>query len=170
VPGRFEWCRIRSPTHGAFDTFILLGATTAAPATVYVNSRAGADFMEARYAECATHRVRPRALRITEARRGRTVHGLLEAGAGPLRRAAMVLTAPIAAIPVAVSYGGHGEPVWGSRRFTCWGVDLVLAARASGRVQWADGRVERLRGAPAVVTMGSFGRIAPRAPTSVALR
>jgi hypothetical protein len=40
--------------------------------------------------------------------------------------------------------------------------DLDLDAKADGAIRWADGRRERLRGEPATVTLGSFGRLAPR--------
>lgn len=160
VPGRYEWCRIRSPTHGVFDTFILLGPTTGHAATVYVNSVLGANFMRDRYPECATFRVPPGALRIEESPDGRTVAGSLDAADGPVRLARMVLKAPAAAQPQQAPYGGTGGPVWGGR-WTCWGVDLNLPAAAQGRIAFADGRAEELRGAAAIVTLGSFGRIAP---------
>ncbi|HEX2021787.1 MAG TPA: hypothetical protein VHH36_03690 [Candidatus Thermoplasmatota archaeon] len=157
VEGRYEWCRIRSPTHGVFDCFILLEAD---PVVVYVSSDAGARFMAERYPECAAFRVAPDALRIEERDGGRTVAGTLVAGEGPLRRVALTLTAP-PGVPEAVPYGGQGKPVWGSRRFTCWGVDLALRGRADGVVAHADGREVRLSAEPAIVTLGSFGRIAP---------
>jgi hypothetical protein len=64
------------------------------------------------------------------------------------------------AIPKAVPYGGEGKPVWGSR-WTCWGVDLTLDGHCDGKLAWADGRVEGLRGEACIVTLGSFARIAP---------
>src|SRR5690349_7900651 len=84
LEGRFEWCRIRSPTHGVFDCFIVLGKSTAEPATVYVNSVLGAAFMKDRYPECAAVRVPPAGLSITESPDGRTISGTLAADAGPL--------------------------------------------------------------------------------------
>ena len=161
VPGRFEWCRIRSPSHGVFDCFILLGASTAEPATVVVNSALGESFLRDRYPECTAVRVPPGALRIEESPDGRTVTGTLQAAQGPVREAAMQLRAPPGAIPRQVPYGGDGRAVWGSR-WTCWGVDLVLEAICQGRITWAGGRTESLAGAPAVVTLGSFARLAPR--------
>jgi len=161
VPGKYEWCRIRSPTHGVFDIFILLGKSTSEPATVYVNSVLGHAFMRERYPECATFRVPPGALRIEESPDGRTVMGRLEAAEGPLKSVEMVLKAPVAAHPRNVAYGGTGAPIWGSR-WTCWGVDLIVDAVANGRVVAADGGARDLRGAAAVVALGSFGRIAPR--------
>jgi hypothetical protein len=161
VPGRYEWCRIRSPTHGVFDTFIVLGASTAAPATVYVNSVLGQAFMAERYPECTTVRVQPSGLAMQEAPDGRSLTGTLAADAGPVRKASMTLRAPGMALPRAVPYGGDGAPVWGSR-FTCWGVDLALDATAEGSVERDDGKRETLRGVPAVLTLGSFGRLAPR--------
>lgn len=158
VPGRYEWCRIRSATHGAFDTFILIDR---APVVVYVSSDAGERFMRERYPECETHRVAPHELRIEERDEGRTVVGQIGSGAGPVRAADMVLAASPDTRARNVPYGGTGEAVWGSKRWTCWGVDLVLDASATGTIRWADGRVERLTNAPAIVTLGSFGRIAP---------
>ena len=160
VPGKYEWCRIRSPTHGVFDTFILLGKSTSDAATVYVNSALGEAFLRERYPECAAVRVPPGGLRVEESPDGRTVTGTLESKDGPLRSARMSLRAGPAALPRSVHYGGEGQPVWGGR-WTCWGVDLVLDAACDGRLVWADGRTEDLRGAAAVVTLGSFGRIAP---------
>jgi hypothetical protein len=166
VPGRFEWCRIRSPTHGVFDTFIVLGASTAEPAAVYVNSALGLAFLQERFPECTALRVAPGGLRIEESPDGRTVTGTLQAGGpkatlGPVAEAKLELRAPAAALPQAVPYGGTGAPVWGSR-FTCWGVDLALAGTVTGRVKWADGKVEDLSGQACIVTVGSFGRLAPR--------
>lgn len=160
VPGRYEWCRIRSPTHGVFDTFIVLGASTSVAATVYVNSVLGQKFMAERYPECSTVRVPPDGLAIQEGADGRSVTGKMAADAGPVRRAQMAFRAPGMALPKAVPYGGEGKPVWGGR-LTCWGVDLNLEAACDGTVDLGDGRRETLRAAPAIVTLGSFGRIAP---------
>lgn len=161
VPGKYEWCRVRSPTHGVFDVFILLGQSTSHAATVHVNSTLGAAFMAERYPECTTVRVPPGGLVIQESPDGATVTGKLRAAEGPLREADMTLRASPAAVPKQVPYGGEGKPVWGGR-FTCWGVDLNLDGSADGRLAWADGRKEDLRAVPCVVTRGSFGRIAPR--------
>lgn len=162
VPGRYEWCRIRSPTHGVFDTFIVLSpAGTSAPATVYVAQDAGERFMRERYPECETHRVGMGDLRIEERDGGRTLLCELRTKAGPVRTVKMTFQAPGGATPRAVPYGGKGEPVWGSR-FTCWGVDLVLDATATGAVERAEGFVETISRAPGILTLGSFGRIAPR--------
>lgn len=161
VAGKYEWCRIRSPTHGVFDVFILLGASTSAPATVYVNGTLGAAFMAERYPECTTLRVPPGALRITESPDGAVVSGHLEATQGPLQAITMTLRSSPASMPRQVPYGGDGKPVWGSR-WTCWGVDLNVEGSAEGTILWTDGRREALRGVPCIVTRGSFGRLAPR--------
>ncbi len=160
VPGKYEWCRIRSPTHGVFDCFILLGPTTSHPATVVVNSALGAAFMAERYPECTTLRVLPNGLRIEESADGRTITGTLDCPNGPLRKATMTLRAPPGIPPRNVPYGGEGKPVWGGR-FTCWGVDLVLEGHCEGILEWANAKKETLRGTPCVVSLGSFGRIAP---------
>ena len=161
VPGKYEWCRIRSPTHGVFDCFILLGRSTAEAATVYVNSSLGSQFLTQRYPECRAIRVPPGGLVIKESPDGATVTGKLAAQDGPLREAEMTLRASPQAIPKQVPYGGDGKPVWGSR-WTCWGVDLNLDGHADGRLVWQDGRVEELAAAPCIVTRGSFGRLALR--------
>src|ERR1051326_372296 len=82
LPGRVELCRIRSPTHGVFDTCIVLGASPAVPATVYVNSTLGAAFLAERYPECTAVRVAPSGLTVAESADGRTVTGTLRAEAG----------------------------------------------------------------------------------------
>lgn len=157
VEGHYEWCRIRSPTHGVFDTFILIDR---APVTVYVASRAGEVFMRERYPECRTHRVPEGNLVITESHDGRIVTGVLRATEGPVRDAIMTLAAEPDALPEAIPYGGQGKPVWGSR-FTCWGVDLVLRGKTRGTIRWAEGATQQLEETPCLVTLGSFGRIAP---------
>lgn len=160
VEGRFEWCRVRSPTHGVFDLFIALDPRgTSQPADVYALEGAGQRFLAERYPECARHRAT--LLTLDEKDGGRTVAGFLAAREGPLCEAAMTFTAP-EGVPEQVPYGGEGTPVWGSARFTCWGVDLVLRGRAKGHVKRADGRVEVVDDA-GIVTLGSFGRIAPMA-------
>lgn len=161
VEGKYEWCRIRSPTHGVFDCFILLGSSTSAPATVYVRDAPGERFMRDRYPECSTIRVPGPGLRLEESADGRRVRGRLQATKGPVRRVDLTFEASKSAVPKNHPYGGTGAPVWGGR-FTCWGVDLVLPAKAKGRLEWADGRVERHANTPAKLTLGSFGRIAPR--------
>ncbi len=160
VPGKYELCRIRSPTHGVFDVAILLGKDTSVAATVYVNSSMGAAFMAERYPECTTVRVPPGSLAITESADGNTVTGKLKADQGPVRELELTMRAA-GGVPKQVPYGGTGKPVWGGR-FTCWGVDLNLDGACDGRIVWADGRQETLRGTPCIVTRGSFGRIAPR--------
>lgn len=163
VPGRFEWCRIRSPTHGVFDAFILLSPVggPAAPAVVYVAHDWGAKYMKDRYPECETHLVGMGDLRLDERDAGRTVIGELRARAGPVRTVKMTFQAPGGATPRMVPYGGRGEPVWGSKKYTCWGVDLVVDATVTGVVERAEGYAEPLNRVPGIVTLGSFGRIAP---------
>lgn len=161
VPGRFEWCRIRSPTHGVFDCFIVLGASTAVPATVYVRDDVGEAFMHDRYPECTALRVPGDALSVTESDDGRTVTGHLEAETGPVRRAEMTLRGA-EGVPEEVPYGGTGFPVWGGR-WTCEGVDLNVPARVSGFVEDGDGAREDLSGAEGIVTLGSHAVITPLA-------
>ncbi len=159
VPGRFEWCRIRSPTHGVFDCFIVLAESTSVPATVYVRSDNGEAFMAERYPECRAIRVPAESLRLSEAAEGRVVSGVLQASEGPVREVQMMFRATDG-IPVEVPYGGTGQPVWGGR-WSCTGVDLNLAAAVSGHVVDHEGNRENLAGAEGVVTCGSYGTIAP---------
>lgn len=158
VEGRFEWCRIRSPTHGIFDVFIVLGESTSVPATVYVDSDHGEAFMAERYPECTCIRAAEQGITIDESPDGRVVRGIMAAAEGPVHQAEMTFRAG-PGLPNQVPYGGTGAPVWGSR-FTCWGVDLNLDCRVNGRVQGPDG-TEELVDAPGLLTLGSFGRIAP---------
>ena len=99
---------------------------------------------------------------VTGAGDGRTVTGKLAATTGPISQVTMTLRAPAAAIPNQVPYGGTGAPVWGSS-LTCWGVDLNLAGHCDGLIKWSDGKTTTLRGNPCIVSVGSFGRLAPRA-------
>lgn len=163
VEGRYEWCRIRSPTHGVFDCFIVLHPDgTGEPATVYVDSDEGEAFMRDRYPQCTTIRVPPAALRLEERDAGRTVEGELRAAEGPVREVSLTFQADPDAVARNVPYGGTGEPVWGNPELTCWGVDLVLDARVDGYVDRTDGASERFDRDEALLTLGSFGRIAPR--------
>lgn len=159
VPGRYEWCRIRSPTHGVFDCFIVLGESTAVPATVYVVSDHGEAFIHERYPECTSIRTDEQGLTIEESPDGRVVQGNMVAPTGPVRRATMVFRAG-PGLPEQTPYGGTGQPVWGSSRFTCWGVDLNLAARVEGEVETMAG-VESFQDDEGIIALGSFGRIAP---------
>ncbi len=157
IEGKYEWCRLRTTTHGVFDTFILFPYSQ--QVTVYVRDEAGERFMQDRFPECDTYH---RALRLTiqEADGGRTVEGTLAAEVGPVREVTMRY-AVFDGLPKAVEYGGPGQPVWNSQRFACWGVDLNLEARAVGHIRWHDQRIERLEDVLAIVTVGSFGRITP---------
>ena len=156
IEGKYEWCRIRTTTHGIFDTFILFPYSK--QVTVYVCDEAGERFMSDRYPECDTFR----AIRLTinEENKPHFVEGVLEADAGPVRKAAMHF-AVMDGLPKAVQYGGTNWPVWNSQRFTCWGVDLTLESRASGQILWHDQRLEPIENVPAIVTVGSIGRITP---------
>ncbi|MGB1697815.1 MAG: hypothetical protein ACPHK8_05400 [Thermoplasmatota archaeon] len=155
IEGKYEWCRIRSPTHGAFNVFIELGASTKVPATVYVEDDAGANFMAQRYPECTTHRARR--VTISEEANGFTVNCYLNSD-GPIKEAQMVFKAK-PGIPTQVPYGGDG-PVWGGQ-FDCWGVDLNLKALTKGMVRRDEG-IETLS-QPGILTLGSFGKITKRA-------
>lgn len=163
IEGRYEWCRIRSPTHGVFDCFIVLSpAGTHEPATVYVASDEGEAFLRGRYPQCTAIRVPPDDLRLEERDEGRTVEGEIRSAEGPVRHASLTFRAEADALPRNVPYGGSGGPVWGNPELTCWGVDLVLDARVSGHVDRAETDHEHFDGEPALLTLGSFGRIAPR--------
>lgn len=162
IPGRYELARIHSPTHGSFDTVIVITTTTDEPVVVYVNSRAGARFMAERYPESTAIRVPEEALSLEGDPWSPVVGGGLIAEEGPVRRLnlrfELIDEHPV---PRAVPYGGEDFPVWGSA-FTCSGVDLELPATVVGEVESEGGSVERWNGEPAVVTRGSFGAIYSR--------
>ena len=162
IPGKYEWCRIHSPTHGTFDCFIVLGASTAVPPSVYVSADNGERFMRERYPESATYRVGQRRLRIRSSSDGCDVRGFLRSETGPVRRAAMRFSAEPAQLPAAIPYGGQDFPVWGGR-WACEGVDLVREGRCDGSIRFADGTAVVLRKESCAVTAGSFARIAPLA-------
>jgi hypothetical protein len=163
IEGKYEWCRIRSTTHGVFDTFVLYPYSK--QVIVYVIDDSGERFMHDRYPECDTYRALQ--LKIGEPESGPAVKGSLVADIGPVREATMQFTT-LSSLPKAVEYGATDRPVWNSKRFACWGVDLVLEARASGQIRWNDNRLERLEDVQAIVTAGSFGRIVPIGAPSAA--
>jgi hypothetical protein len=176
VPGKYEWCRIHSPTHGSFDTFILLSDSTALPPWVYVNSVQGLRFLADRYPE--TRGFRAVSLGIEASPNGCVVRGFLRADTGPVRGAEMRLSAEEGDLPRAVPYGGGEFSVWGSR-WSCTGVDLVREGRCDGRIEFApldtEGQKPRfspaaspaprqvihLKAVPCLVSAGSFGKILP---------
>ncbi len=157
IPGRYEWCRIISPTHGVFDCFIVLGESTAVAATVYVNGSIGQRFMQDRYPESEC--ILAKELELESSADGRVIQGRLVANAGPVREATMILRGDAEAVPAQVPYGGDGSRVWGSQ-FTCTGVDLTIPATCDGTVTGPDEH-ETFDAHPAVVALGSFGKIEP---------
>ena len=161
IPGRYEWCRIHSPTHGSFDTFIVIRESTDRPPVVYVNSPEGQRFMAERYPESSCFMVKKEKLRIRSADDGATVEGRLEADEGPISRAQMRLAADPSAVPEALPYGNADFAVWGSR-WACEGVDLERQGRCTGRLLHADGTEEIFTEEPCTVTAGSFARITHR--------
>lgn len=150
IEGKYEWCRIRSPTHGMFNVFIELGASTQVPATVYVEDDAGESFMKDRYPESKC--VRARRVTISEENGGYTVNGYLNSD-GPIKEAQMVFKAK-PKTPEQVPYGG--DSVWGSA-FACEGVDLNLKALTKGMIRREEG-IETLS-QPGILTLGSFGKL-----------
>ncbi len=159
LPGRIEWCRIHASTHGSFDCCIILGDSTADPATVYVNDDIGEDFMADRFPECTTIRLPAKSLRMQESQHGRRLHCHLNATEGPVRSVDMAFVAE-AGKPREQAYGGEGKPVWGSK-FTCRGVDLELDCAVHGVVNWADGP-EPLAATQGILTVGSYGVLEER--------
>jgi hypothetical protein len=160
IPGRYEWCRIHSPTHGSFDTFILLAESTSLPPWVYLNGEAGQRFMAERYPESRTFQAEE--LRIESSPDGCLVRGLLRARDGPVSFAEMRLAADCRDLPRMVPYGDAA--VWGSR-WSCAGLDLIREGRCDGTIRFAPGAGfpdEVLPAAPCVVSAGSFGRITRR--------
>ena len=153
IEGKYEWCRIRTTTHGTFDTFILFPYSK--KVIVYVCDDSGERFMHERYPECDTFRAEQ--LTIQEDAH-HTVEGALLAAVGPVREATMRFVASHD-LPRSVEYGGTQQLVWNSTRFACWGVDLIVDAQAAGQIRWDNQQLEALDGVPAVVTLGSMGRI-----------
>ncbi len=164
IPGRYEWATIHSPTHGSFDCFIVLHDGTHRPVTVYVNSDAGERFMADRFPESLALRVAPEALAIEGCAGAlashRVVTGRLhaESRSGPVLSANMTFTAPGAAVPRAVPYGGSETGVWGSR-YRCEGVDLELDASVDGFVEAAQEGQHTFDRAPGILTVGSYGAL-----------
>ena len=171
IPGRYEWCRIHSATHGSFDCFIVIRDGTDKPVTVYVASENGASFMADRFPESEAIRVATTDLKLHAhgAPGGDwVVQGGLAAATGPLTAAEMTFRAPRSdssvdaaggALPRAVRYGGSEFPVWGSR-WRCEGVDLELAARVEGYVAHRDAADrEELSGTRGILTLGSYGAL-----------
>ena len=157
IPGCYEWCRIHCPSHGSFDTFIVIETETDEAVTVYVASDAGAAFMADRYPESRCIRVPEGALSITADASGRRVEGFLESSEGPVSLAEMTFEAPADGPLADRAYGGEGHRVWGGR-WSCAGVDLEAAASVSGRVV-TEGRERCIDGTDAVLTLGSYGTI-----------
>ena len=93
IPGRFEWARIHSTTHGSFDCFIVIHEGTDQPVTVYVSSDQGERFMTDRYPESRGIRVLEHNLSIIAGAKGHTLECRLEAEEGPVRFATMTFSA-----------------------------------------------------------------------------
>jgi hypothetical protein len=158
IPGRYEWARIHSPSHGSFDCFIVIEQDTQSPVTVYVATEAGERFMADRYPESTCHRLEPEALTLMSDDGGYRVAGSVVAPAGPIRSAAMTFTASAHELPRAEAYGG--DAVWGSR-YSCRGVDLHLPAAVVGAVTTAE-QLLSLTGAEGLLALGSYGLITER--------
>ncbi len=148
IPGRYEWCRIRSPTHGVFDCFIVLGESTHVPCTVYVGNDAGLRFMRDRYPESTCILAD---IQLDD--QLHTVACALRAAEGPIHAAKMVFEAD-PGVPREVPYGG--DSVWGSA-FACQGVDLELDARVTGHVRGPE--VDTAVEGAGILTLGSYGTL-----------
>lgn len=157
IPGKYEWCRIHSPSHGSFDCFILIESTTDQAVTVYVNDDKGKAFMADRYPESRCYRVKVEQLRIAHNEEAAVVSGWLQSEEGPVQEASMIFRYDPKEVPVESSYGGESFSVWGSR-WSCSGVDLERKALANGYVLSGDNEI-LLRNEPAVATAGSYGKI-----------
>jgi len=157
IPGRYEFCRIHSPSHGSFDTFNYVQTTTDQPVCVYVCSENGQGFMNDRYPECRCVSVTSDKLGITSDQAGRKVQGHLEAEEGPVKSVELTLTAPADAKPVESPYSGQKFMVWGSK-WSCTGMDLDLKAWVQGQIELADGKTEDIDES-GILTLGSTGFI-----------
>jgi hypothetical protein len=161
IEGRYELCRIHSPSHGSFDTFIVVDTTTDRPVTVYVNSGNGEAFMNERYPESRCIRVPESNLVIQATPDNKIVHGLLKSTEGPVRNANLTFMVGEKSTPEELPYGGPDFQVWGSR-WSCTGVDLNIPARVSADMELESGRYECLDGKEqysGIITAGSSGSI-----------
>jgi hypothetical protein len=158
IPGRYEWARIHTATHGTFDICIVIETTTDKPVTVYVNDKNGERFMADRYPESTTIIVDPADLTIESDLSFTYLLGRIRSDIGPIRTGEMRFTTPPGATPRAVPYGGEGFAVWGSR-WSCTGVDMELDAVCSGFL--SGEREETFERVPAIITRGSSGTIYP---------
>jgi len=160
IPGTYEWCRIHSPSHGSFDTFIVIETTTDKPVTVYVNDDRGEAFMADRYPESRCIRLDKEQLHLSSSMEGRQINGWLRAEEGPIREASMQFVCSEEALPQETRYGGSDFAVWGSQ-WTCSGVDLEIPARVDGRVL-RESEEMVFRNEAAIITAGSYGLIEKR--------
>ena len=158
IPGRYEWCRIHSPTHGSFDCFIVIETDTVHPVTVYVCAPNGARFMADRFPESSCIVVGRADLSIDASEHGRRISGSLSSAHGPVARAEMLFEATQEAVPIAEPYGGGESPVWGGR-FSCEGVDLNVAATVTGYIATTEGGRSEVTGMPAIIALGSYGAL-----------
>ncbi len=158
IPDQYEWCCIHSPSHGSFNTFIVILEATDKPVIVYVDSDAGTAFMAERYPESQCFLVPKGDLTITSSEEGRCVKGSLRANIGPISKADMVFKASIDAPLTESSYGASDFAVWGSR-WSCEGVDMEVEASVSGDII-RDGAKETYQ-TTGIITLGSYGKIEP---------
>lgn len=155
VDDLIEFVHIVSPTHGEFDTALLLEPR---PPQIYVASDAGERFLRERYPNARAFRVAAHELLLESLDHGRALVCDLTARDGPFRRLSVLVRAERDARYTPERYEAKG--VWGSPGLACLGVDIRLAARASGRIEWADGRIEAVD-RRAVLFRGSYGKIQP---------
>lgn len=155
VDDLIEFVHIVSPTHGELDTALLLQPQ---PPQIYVSNEAGERFLRERYPNARRFRVPARQLLLESLDQGRAIVCHLTAQEGPFRRLSVLVRADAEARCTPERYEARG--VWGSSGLVCVGVDLRLPARATGRIDWADGTVEAVD-RPAVLFRGSYGKIQP---------
>jgi len=167
IEGRYEVCRIHSPSHGTFDTFIVVETTTDQPVTVYVNSPDGERFMKDRYPRCGCVRVGAGDLAIESSADDSLVRGTLRSDVGPVRRAEVEFRTTGSPRPVEVGYGGPDFTVWGSD-WSCTGVDLNVPALVTATITLENETVE-IRDTPdalsGIIALGSYGTLRGRGPS-----
>ncbi|WP_037573038.1 hypothetical protein [Spirochaeta cellobiosiphila] len=156
IPGRYEWCRIHSPSHGSFDTFIYIHTTTDQPVTVYVNDLKGQSFMRDRFPESDCVLVKPEDLVIMTSSEGKYLWGKLISDKGPVKKAMMNFTIDLDSPVVEQDYGSEAFMVWGSQ-WTCTGIDMEQQAHVLGWVEEEKGLISL--DCEGILTAGSQGLI-----------
>ena len=155
MEGLAEVVRIHNPWYGSMDMVVVIPPK---PTDVYVNSDAGEQFLRDRFPAVGRHRVDPNKFKITVDEPTHVVRCQLEAAKGPLRWLNATVRPRRTRHWDVERY--ESQEVWRSP-LRVFGIDLRVAAQASGSYQNADGKLENLD-AEAILYIGSFGRLTPK--------